>query len=237
MELKYKDIYNQIKDQIIQGTLAPNTKIDDEISLCKQYRCSRMTMKKALDLLVQDGLLFRKRGVGSFVMGQPLQKQRISLNERELSGLTRSAKQDVSSKILEFKLIFASKEIASFLNVKENDPLYYISRLRFIKGEPVVIEYTYMIPTLIPGLCQDVLLGSIYNYIENTLGYKISSSKKSTRADKSNSIDQKYLQLDPTEPVLEVEQVAYLDNGIPFEYSISRHRYDQFEFSIYSVRI
>lgn len=76
----------------------------------------------------------------------------------------------------------------------------------------------------------------MYTYIEEVLGKKIASAQKTTRAQVSNSQDQKELGLRPEEPVLEVEQIAYLDNGTPFEYSISRHRYDKFKLSVYSVR-
>ena len=54
MDVKYKTIYDSIKDKILNKEYPANSKIPDEISLCKEYNCSRMTMKKALDLLVQD---------------------------------------------------------------------------------------------------------------------------------------------------------------------------------------
>lgn len=238
MQTKYKDIYTQIKQDIESGKLKRNDRLDDEITLCKKYNCSRMTIKKALDLLVQEGLLFRKRGLGSFVMEQSMHNQRILLSERELAGLSKSTRgKSIASKTLEFKFVFANSKIAEHLNMKENDPLYYIVRVRYIDNEPCVVEQTYMNPSLIPGINQDILNGSIYNYIENTLHLKIGSAKKITRACISNDVDHKYLQLEDEEPVLEIEQIAYLDNGIPFEYSISRHRYDKFEFTTYSLRM
>ena len=66
---------------------------------------------------------------------------------------------------------------------------------------------------------------------------KISSANKVIRADKSTDIDKKYLNLHDNDPILEVEQIAYLNNGRAFEYSISRHRYDKFQFTSFSVRM
>ena len=59
---------------------------------------------------------------------------------------------------------------------------------------------------------------------------KIGGSHRKIRADKPNDLDQQYLQCKVDDPVLEMEQVAYLNTGIPFEYSFSRHRYDKFVF-------
>lgn len=237
MSIKYREIYNDVKKQIENGLLQPNQKIDDELTLCKKYNCSRMTIKKALDLLVQEGLLFRKRGLGSFVLNSTVASQKIILSERELTGLTKLSNDKVTSKILDFRLIFADENQAASLNMKPNAPLYSIWRLRFIKNVPYVLEKTYMNPSVTPGITEDILNHSIYNYIEKELNLRIGAAKKTMRACISNETDQKYLKLKEYEPVLEVEQIAYLDNGVPFEYSFSRHRYDKFEFTTYSLRI
>lgn len=236
MDIKYKTIYDSIKDKILNKEYPANSKIPDEISLCKEYNCSRMTMKKALDLLVQEGLLYRKRGQGSFVMSSNNSKGQIVISERELQGFTKSSQGNVTSKILEFKLEFANEEIANNLNIHVDDPIYNIFRLRLVNNKPYVLERTYMPTSLIPGITLEVLSHSVYDYIENTLNLKIASANKTTKADVSNELDHTYLRLKDIEPVLEIDQIAYLDNGIPFEYSISRHRYDLFAFNIFSVR-
>ncbi len=236
MEVKYKMIYNTIKDKILNKEYEPNEKIPDEISLCKEFNCSRMTMKKALDLLVQEGMLYRKRGHGSFVMSNNNDKGQIIIQERELSGFTKASKGNSSSEILEFKLEFAGEKIANKLNINVDDPIYNIFRLRLHNNKPYVLERTYMPTNLIPGINLDILSHSVYDYIENTLHLKIASANKTTRADISNDVDHKYLNLKDIEPVLEVDEIAYLDNGVPFEYSISRHRYDLFAFNIYAIR-
>lgn len=236
MDVKYKIIYDSIKDKILNKEYPTNSKIPDEITLCKEYNCSRMTMKKALDLLVQEGLLYRKRGQGSFVMSNNNAKGLIIIQERELQGLTKSSPGHVTSKVLEFKLEFANEEIANKLNINVDDPIYNIFRLRLVNNKPYVLERTYMPTSLIPGITLDVLSHSVYDYIENTLNLRIASANKTTKADVSNEVDHKYLNLKDIEPVLEIEQIAYLDNGIPYEYSIARHRYDLFAFNIFSVR-
>lgn len=234
---KYKEISNEIRLRIQKGLYKDtNNQIPDELSLCKEFNCSRMTMKKALDLLVLEGMIYRKRGHGSFVMNGISQNPKINILDRELGGFTKVSTETTKTTVLDFKLIFADIIIATKLNIDENSPVYEILRLRSIDNKPYVLEKTYMDPSIITGLNIDILNNSIYEYIEKNLNLKISSANKIIRACKSNNIDIKYLCLESSDPILEVEQIAYLSNGKAFEYSLSRHRYDRFEFTSFSVR-
>lgn len=239
MTNKYQQIYNTIREGILSGEYPVNSKLPDEITLAKQYKCSRMTIKKALELLVNEGLIYRHQGKGTFVLSHVAKQNKIVVPERDIKGLSLISSDvynNVSSQILNFSLEFATDEIAQKLQVSSNAPIYNISRLRLFGQTPCVLEQTYMSTSLIPGITLDILNRSIYDYIENTLNLKIVSASKLLRADISNEKDQKYLNLSANEPIFEVEQVAYLDNGQPFEYSISRHRYDLFEFSSFSFK-
>lgn len=234
---KYKEISNEIRTRIQNGLYEDNNnQIPDELTLCKEFNCSRMTMKKALDLLVLEGLIYRKRGHGSFVMNGVSQNPKINILDQELGGFTRVSTGTTKTKVLDFKLIFADVIIATKLNIDENSPVYEILRLRYVDDNPYVLEKTYMDSSIITGLNTDILNNSIYEYIEKNLNLKISSANKIIRACKSNDIDIEHLELEASDPILEVEQIAYLSNGKAFEYSLSRHRYDKFEFTSFSVR-
>lgn len=236
MKTKYKTIYEETKKKIENGEYKVGQMIPDELSMCEMYGCSRMTVKKAYDMLVLEGLIYRRQGQGSFVLSRTSSKKEVEIFERELSGFTRATDGKGRSKILHFQLIFATEEIARNLNIRVNDPVYDILRVRLVNDQPYVIEQTYMSPALIPGITEDILHKSVYNYIESELGFRIGASQKTTSADVSSDLDHRELGLKDIEPVLVVEQIAYLDNGTPFEYSISRHRYDLFKFSVYSLR-
>lgn len=237
MKIKYKAIYEDMRNRIEGGEYQVGDLIPDELTMCRRFNCSRMTVKKAYDILVNEGYIYRRQGQGSFVLSHSLQhEQKIEIQERNLTGFSGSTQGEGQSKILRFQLIFASEEIAQHLNIRPNDPVYDILRVRLLNERPYVIEQTYMPPSVIPGLTRDILEGSVYEYIENTLGLRIGAAQKTTWADISNEMDHQELWLKEIEPVLVIEQVAFLDNAIPFEYSISRHHYDLFRFSVYSVR-
>lgn len=236
MKKKYMMIYEDVKSGILDQTYPVGAQIPDEKTMCEKFSCSRMTVKKAYDMLVMEGLIYRKQGQGSFVLSRDIERPEVEIKERELIGFTKATSGAGRSKVLRFQLIFATEKNAKALNIKPNDPVYDILRVRLIKDRPYVIEQTYMSPTVIPGVTKEVLDGSIYSYIEDELGLRIGAAQKITSADISNDIDHKELGLQDIEPVLVVEQIAFLDNGTPFEYSISRHRYDLFKFSVYSLR-
>ncbi len=229
---KYELISEEIRKRIGTAYYPEDQPIPDENSLAAEFQCSRMTMKRALDLLVAEGLLFRKRGHGTFIVKAALNQGAINVSGHENKGFTKvMADKNVTTQIIHFDVHFPSKEVAAHLSIDSTTPIYDIIRLRLVDEEPYVLEKTFMPVNLIKGIDEEVLLGSIYGYISNDLNLKVAGAHKKIRAAKSDELDQQYLGCDPTDPVLEVEQVAYLNTGRPFEYSFSHHRYDKFDFS------
>ena len=234
--LKYEKIAFDIKEDILSEKYKPNEQLPFEKELCEKYNVSKMTVKKALDLLVNDGLIIKRRGSGTFVKDITEKEIQRIIEKKQFSGLTTtSIGHKVTSKVLEFKIINATKEIADILKIEEDEFIYFVHRVRYVDDKAVVIEKTYIPLNLIPGMKLADVKKSIYGYIKDKLGLNIQSAHSTVRAMKSDELDRKYLNLEKDEPILEVERVAYLDNGKVFEYSFSRHRYDKFEFKSTTV--
>ena len=234
--LKYEKIAFDIKEDILSEKYKPNEQLPFEKELCEKYNVSKMTVKKALDLLVNDGLIIKRRGSGNFVKDITEKEIQRIIEKKQFSGLTTtSIGHKVTSKVLEFKIINATKEIADILKIEEDEFIYFVHRVRYVDDKAVVIEKTYIPLNLIPGMKLADVKKSIYGYIKDKLGLNIQSAHSTVRAMKSDELDRKYLNLEKDEPILEVERVAYLDNGKVFEYSFSRHRYDKFEFKSITV--
>ena len=229
--LKYEKIAFDIKEDILSEKYKPNEQLPFEKELCEKYNVSKMTVKKPLHLLVNDGLIIKRRGSGTFVKDITEKEIQRIIEKKQFSGLTTtSIGHKVTSKVLEFKIINATKEIADILKIEEDEFIYFVHRVRYVDDKAVVIEKTYIPLNLIPGMKLADVKKSIYGYIKDKLGLNIQSAHSTVRAMKSDELDRKYLNLEKDEPILEVERVAYLDNGKVFEYSFSRHRYDKFEF-------
>lgn len=234
---KYKEIAEDIRRGILEGKYNPNEQLPLEKEMCQQYNVSRITIKKAVDELVDEGLVIKRRGAGTFVKAFDNSDVEGFSMSKQFSGFTESNKnKKVESKILKFEVIHPSEEIATKLKMTCDDFVYYIVRVRYADDEALVIEYTYMPIGVIPGIKNDVLQRSIYGYIENDLKLKIKSAHKTIRAILPDKLEMENLAIDAGVPVLEVEQIGFLDNGQPFEYSISHHRGDKIEFKSISFK-
>ncbi|MGN0143851.1 MAG: GntR family transcriptional regulator [Clostridium sp.] len=234
---KYKDIAEDIRKDILDGKYNPNEQLPLEKEMCEYYDVSRITIKKAVDELVDEGLVIKRRGAGTFVKAFDNSDVEGFSMSKQFSGFSESNKdKKVESKIVKFEVIHPTDEIAMKLKMTNDDFVYYIIRARYANGEAIVVEYTYMPIGVIPGIKNDILHKSVYHYIENTLNLKIKSAHKTIRAIGPNEYDKKYLNIDDTMPILEIEQIGFLDNGQPFEYSISHHRGDKSEFKSISFK-
>lgn len=233
--VKYETIANEIRKRILNGVYPVDSLVPDQITLAKEFNVSRMTMKKALDILAMEGLIYRQRGSGTYVMKSALlNREDVVVNEYD--GLTKQmAGHDLKSEIIRFDVEFPSEEIMEHLMLKKTQPVYNIIRLRIVDGRPYVLEHTHMPADLAAGLTEEILTASVYDYIHQELGLYFGGAFRKIHADKPSQYDQEYLDCQADDPVLEVEQIVYLKDGRPFEYSRSRHRYDIRSYTVVDI--
>lgn len=234
---RYEEIAQDIRQAILSGKYSPNEQLPLEREMCVTYGVSRITVKKAVDELVIQGLVIKRRGAGTFVKSVDDEDFEELGSIKQFGGFSETNKnKKVSSQIIKFEVIHPTEEIATKLKIACDDFVYYIVRARYADDEPYVVEYTYMPIGLIHGIKTDILMNSIYSYIEKELKLKIKSAHRTIRAIKPNEIEQEWLKIDKSFPILEVEQIGFLDNGQSFEYSKSHHRSDIIEMRTVSIK-
>ena len=140
----------------------------------------------------------------------------------------------VKSKVYTFEVERPSEYIAKALDITTEDFVYRIVRVRLVEGLAQVIEYTYMPISLVPNLKKAHLEHSIYNYIEGEIGLRIANAHRVIRAVMPTEVEASRLEISTGDPLLEVEQIGYIDDGRAFEYSISRHAHG-YEFMTISM--
>ena len=226
MEPKYKHILETIKTQIIEEKYPAGSMLPDQNTLAKEFKTSRMTVKKALDMLAIEGFIYSRRGSGTFVKKNALAQQ-DALPVNDYGGLSRRfSKSRVKSKPTVFDVTFPTPEVKERLELKQNEPVYEILRLRLVDNTPYALEHTFMPISLAPNLSKDILFDSIYAYLTKEVKLEIGGAFRKISAEKAEANDLKYLESEANDPILQVEQVVYLQDGRPFEYSISRHPYN-----------
>lgn len=234
---KYMQIADEIRNQILSGTLEPNHPLPTEKKLCDAYRTSKMTVKKALDTLVAEGLIIKRRGYGTVVKDVDMDQMQHDLLASQFRGLTASNPEGaVTSKVLGFEVVHPNGVVAQKLNLSEDGFVYDILRVRYIHGKPGVLEHTYMPINLITGIRREHLEGSLYRYIEEDIGLKIQSAHRMIHVRKCTESEANALEVMPGDPVAVSQQIAFLENGNTFEYSVSVTRADYFEFKTVILR-
>lgn len=232
---KYESIARDLETKIINGDYVPDERLPQESELCKMYDASRITVREAMNLLVNKGLIIKRRGSGTFV--KAVVGGAGFTNSLQFNGFTRDMGMKVKSEVQRFNVIPASELVADKLQIEKGAFVYDIVRTRLVKGKPYVVEYTYMPIDFITGITDEVIHSSIYEHIEEKLNLKIKSAHRVARADMPTPEEKKWLAIETDQlPILEVEQVAFLDDGRIFEYSKSRHRGDCFELKSISMR-
>lgn len=235
--LKYEAIASDLRKQITDGIFTPGQQLALEKEMCTQYGVSRITIKRAVDELVKEGLVVKRRGSGTFVKSLEDEDVKEISMANQFSGFTATFQgHEIGTKVLRFDIVHPAEDVASKLQMSVDDFIYNIVRVRSLDDKPIVVEYTQMPIQLIPGIKQQVLEHSIYGYIEGELKLKIQSAHRTVRAVMPTEEEKKELDIHGILPILEVTQIAFLDDGRPFEFSIAHHRGDRNAYRSVSIR-
>lgn len=235
--LKYEEIASDLRAAIRRGEYSPGQQLAFEKDMCTQYNVSRITIKRAVDELVKEGLVVKRRGSGTFVKALKDDDVKELSMANQFTGFSDYHKgMKVSSIVVKFDIIHPTPEVADKLQIKTDDFVYDIVRVRCRDDKPIVIEYMNMPIELVPGIKMSVLEKSVYSYISDTLKYKIQSAHRFIKALMPTEEERELLKIEEGTPILEVEQVAFFDDGVPFEYSVSHHRGDCTVYRSVSIR-
>lgn len=235
MSSKYMEIYNEFVSNIENNILLPEEKLTSEAQLMKYYNVSRDTIRKSLNLLEQNGYIQKIKGKGSFV----LDRNKFNFPVSGITSFTELAKsmgEKVETKVVELSLKEVDERLKSKLELEDGDYIWKVSRVRNIDGENIILDKDYLAAKCVKTLTLDVCKNSLYKYIEEDLGLKISYAKKEITVKKATEEDKRYLDLGIEDMVVVVKSFTYLEDTTLFQYTESRHRTDKFKFVDFARR-
>ncbi len=146
----YSRIQEYIAERILSGKLAPEEKIQSEREISEDLGVSRMTVRRAITELVNEGLLERKHGSGTYVA-----RPKVTYEAWELANYVQAMQRRniaAASQLLEFSEVVASRRLAETLQIEIGNPIYRISILRLANRVPVILERVFIPCKLCPGL-------------------------------------------------------------------------------------
>ncbi|EDF8639532.1 GntR family transcriptional regulator, partial [Salmonella enterica] len=167
----FQDIARKLKDNINGYTYNVGDLLPTEIQLSQTYNVSRNTLRKALDILEKEGMIERKHGSGTYVRRKSFIAHVDHMNC--LSEIAQNSGKEIVSQIMRFEVQGATHLISRELNITENDPVYYIKRLRIIDNKLAQLEETWLSVGRFPELTVSHMKKSKFSYIENECNVKI----------------------------------------------------------------
>lgn len=226
---KYAQIADYYRLLIDSKKLREGDRLPSEAEISALFKASRITVRRAMEEIVQAGYIERIQGKGSFVRTL---KRDMQLNH--LKGFTeemRAKGLDATSRVIDVNMIACEAKAAEHLKLDADSRVTSIKRLRLVNGEPVSFEHVFVPFHLYPELYHEDLRNSLYSLLARK-GLKVHRASQSISAGFAPQEICELLNISKKAPTLNIERVTYLEDGTPLEYVLSTYRGDRYTFHV-----
>ena len=223
----YHQISEPLRKLITSGQLEPGTRLEDELSMAKRLGVSRPTARRALQNLVDLGLVIRKRAIGTIVAPKAIHRD-LELNSL-YEDLYRAGKKP-STKVLEYTITTPPAHVAISLGISEDQPVAYIRRLRFADNEPLAILTNY-IPEDIAPKPAELSEHGLYAAMKNN-SVSTHTARQKISARKATQTEAELLKESRGAAVLTMERIGYDAEGRAIEYGAHIYRASLYSFTM-----
>lgn len=223
----YKQLIQKIRNDIANGVYPVHSRIPSEQELCETYQVSRVTVRKALAELTQEGLINRHQGKGTFV-GVP----RICKDLKDVNSFHNACRLmgcEPGTRVLHAQMVHTEEEDRRDL-LEEGDQVVEIVRLRMADDVPVMLE-TNRFPAAYAYLLDEDLSGSLYGVLEDH-GVETSQAIHEISMSYATPAQAKQLDVAPGDALLQLREVIYDQHHQPLHTSRQFIRGDRFTFRI-----
>jgi len=204
----YIRIQEYIAELILSGKLTPDTKIQSERDFSEDLGVSRMTVRRAITELVNEGLLERKHGSGTYVA-----KPKVTYESSELVNYVQAMQQrkiGTASQLLEFGELAASRRLAESLQIEIGNPIYRVVILRFANRVPIILERVFIPCSRCPALEEwDLEKNSIYDLLTGVYHIDPACSSQTVEAVAAANTVAKQLRVDEGFPLLMLSRIVF----------------------------
>lgn len=226
----YAQIAEQLK-QVVLSQYGSGDGLPSEGDLAAQFGVNRHTLRRAVDELVDTGMLERRHGLGIFVLDTQLDYQigkgtRFTENLAALGFLSEN-------RILRKQTIGANAKVAQRLVIQEGDAVHWVETLRMVDERPMCLISHFVPAEKFPDLFEKFDRGSLHSLMSAAYGCKLRRTESLITAVLPQGDDAKTLGMPQNRPVLRVKSVNVNDrDGAPVEYAITRFRADRIQLRI-----
>jgi GntR family transcriptional regulator len=218
----------ETREQVLEliETLEVGDAIPSERTLSPELGVSRLTLRAALDELVREGHLTRRRGAGTFVAEPKVAK---GMTITSFSEDMRQRGLTPGSRTLEFRSIPAGARLGRILHVSPSEPVLSIKRLRLADEEPMALELLHVPAARFPGLtARDLEESSFYDLLEHRYELEIVGGTQTVEPTVTNDEESETLGVPLHSPALLFERVTRTGDGDAVEFTSSIYRGDRY---------
>lgn len=227
---KYYRLKESIRAMIEEEELGEGRLIPSERELCERYGYSRMTARQAVKELVDEGVLYREQGRGTFVAGEKLHHETARLTSFTQDMQERG--MEASSTVLEAAVEQAGHAVASRLRAEPGKRVFRVKRVRNADGKPMALETSHLLYEVGKELFDaDLETSSLYEELGKR-GVRIARAEQSYEATLVKDQEAQHIGVPAGSSALLVERITFDDSGQPFEYVKSIYRGDRYRVSI-----
>ncbi|WP_419724961.1 GntR family transcriptional regulator [Terrisporobacter petrolearius] len=227
----YIQLIEIIKDMINKNELQEGHYLMSERDICKIQNVSRMTVNKAIINLVNEGVLERRQGKGTFVS---YKKQKLTYEKMQgFTEIANEKKLKVKNQILKFKLDKPNEVVKKYLQIKDDSLLvFHIERVRFVDEDPTILEKIYIPKYMCPDLNEDLInKNSLYKLYREKYMHKTQSAKQIINPIALDKTQSKLLNVDLNSLALKIDRVVFTEKEDVLEYTSSlfitnKHQYE-----------
>lgn len=235
---KYYALKRQLIRKIEMGEYQEDMPILSERELMELYQVSRITVRRAIDELVNEGYLYKVQGKGTYIKGDTSGQDLFSIS---------SCTEDVlrlgkvpSRRVLQADSMTADSKRARLLQITRDDTVFCLGRVTCADGEPLNYTRTYLPEKIFPGLgAHDFAKGSLYELLETEYQVKLTRARRTIEAILARDEISEYLEVREGIPLILFGCVTWgIVNGkeIPIETFKSYYRTDRYKFCINQVK-
>lgn len=233
---KYESIASDLEQKIYKDVYQANDRLPSENQLAESYQASRATVRAALKVLEENGLIQRRHGFGSIVIAH--EKLRFPI-----SGLTSYKELQASlgfrttTDVVRFEEVACDEALSDLTGFPLGSRVVDLLRRRKIDDKYSVLDRDILRADACEGLTAEIAADSIYQYLENVLGLNIAYAQKEITIDFVSEEDKDLLDLNPQDRhIVSVKSHVYLSDNTAFQYTESRHQVDKFRFTEFARR-
>ena len=223
----YIRIHDALKKKIDVGFWEIGQRLPSERDLADDYEVSRMTLRQAITLLVEEGILERRVGSGTYVASHRVQEKMRGTTS--FTEIVRSQGKTPSSQVVSYQRKPANETEIQQLQLKPSDYVVRMERVRYADNVPLVFEVASIPEKLIREFKREDITEHFFQTLTDN-GYEIGKSQQTIYAKNASERVANYLKVPKNHAVLALTQVSYFTDGRPFEYVHSQYVGDRFEF-------